>query len=119
VGLQEKFEAFHLANPHVYEELLDRALALKNAGVQYGSIAQLFEVLRYDYALRTHDEEFKLNNSHRAFYARLLMAACPALSGFFQVRSQEDEYRPDLVALGLAQKKPVRGARKTHRHIRP
>jgi len=99
--LGAEFELYHEENPHIFEELKERALVLKNAGRKRGSIAQLFEVLRYDHAVRTTGEEFKLGNNHRAFYARVLMAACPELRGFFIIHSQEHEYEPDLVALGI------------------
>ena len=37
--------------------------------------------------MTTPDPVFKLNNNHRAFYARLLMAQEAELEGFFEVRS--------------------------------
>lgn len=102
---KRSFERFHRANPHVYAELKARALALKEAGVTRGSIGQLFEVLRYDHAIQTQNSEFKLNNNHRAFYARVLMFECKELEGFFAVRGQwEGDYIPDLVYLGLRAK---------------
>jgi len=115
---QEAFETFHTENPHVYEELKERALALKRAGASHGGIGQLFEVLRYDYAIRTHGGEFKLNNNYRAFYARVLMAECAELEGFFSTRNQwGGEYSPDLVRLSLRKRAP-RERRRPRRRFR-
>jgi hypothetical protein len=84
--LQERFEAFHAENPHVYTALRRRALAVKERGVKHYGIAALFEVLRFS-ALMTTGEEWKLNNSYRAFFARKLMAEVPELEGFFEIRT--------------------------------
>jgi len=93
-SLEEKFEAFHGANPEVYAKLRELAFELKSRGVERYGMAGLFEVLRYESALQTVDAEtgeapeFKLNNSYRSFYARLLMEREPALAGFFELRTQ-------------------------------
>jgi hypothetical protein len=91
VGLDERFEEFHLANPLVYTALRALALKLLASGVRRYGIAGLFEVLRYEHVLRTRGEEFKLNNSFRAFYARRLMEREPRLDGFFETRTQRYE----------------------------
>jgi hypothetical protein len=84
--LAERFEAFHNENQHVYMALRRRALAAKEKGVKHYGIAALFEVLRFS-ALMTTGDEWKLNNSYRAFYARKLMAEVPELDGFFEIRT--------------------------------
>ena len=72
--LSERFEAFHEANPHVYESLwkLIRILREKNRD-RYG-MKGLFEVLRWEYALNTTEDEFKLNNNFTSFYSRIANA---------------------------------------------
>ncbi len=85
-SLDERFEAFHRANPHVYEELRRLALEMRRRGVRRYGIKGLFEVLRWRYALQTRGDEFKLNNSYTSRYARLLMEREPELRGFFEVR---------------------------------
>lgn len=80
------FSIFHAENPQVYVRLRELALAQIEAGASHGGIAQLFEVLRYEASLETSGEAFKLNNSHRAHYARLLMRNEPRLRGFFETR---------------------------------
>lgn len=84
---QERFEAFHEANPHVYRALRLLALRLRRSGRRHYGMKGLFEVLRFDRALRTDGDEFKLNNNYTAAYARKLMADEPELDGFFETRS--------------------------------
>lgn len=86
--LDQQFRKFHRENPDVYRRLLELALQLRAKGHTKGSIAMLFEVLRWEYALATTDADFKLNNNYRAFYARLLMTHEPRLRGFFETRVQ-------------------------------
>lgn len=90
-SLQERFEAFHQANPHVYEALKQLALNLKRRGMERCGIAGLFEVLRYRYTLQTSGDDYKLNNDYRSRYARLLMVQVPELRDFFETRCLSTE----------------------------
>ena len=86
--LEQRFNAFHQANPHVYANLRCLALDAKRKGRQVG-IKMLYEVLRWQYAMQTTDDsDFKLNNSYTSFYARLLMEREPELQGYFETRTQ-------------------------------
>jgi hypothetical protein len=78
--------AFHEANPQVYARLREIARDLRRRQVQRASIALLFERLRWISIVETTGDLYRLNNSHRAFYARLLMAE-PDLAGLFETRS--------------------------------
>lgn len=84
--IAEQFMAFHRANPNVYLALRKLAMNQVAAGRKRGSIKQLFEVLRYEYSLRTQGDEYKLNNNYHARYARLLMESEPVLRGWFETR---------------------------------
>lgn len=86
--LEREFEAFHAANPHVYATLVTLARRWVAAGNRHLGIATLFEVARYDRGLQTNRAEgdFKLNNNHRAFYARLIMQRERDLAGLFETR---------------------------------
>lgn len=90
--LEERFWAFHAANPTVYNLLRSLALDLKRRGRERYGIGGLFEVLRWQYAFHTTGEEFKLSNNHRAFYARLLMEREAELDGFFVLRPQRHKF---------------------------
>lgn len=82
---KERFDRFHAANPGVYRELARLARYLRGREIQRTAIALLFERLRWTY-LETHGDPYKLNNTYRAFYARLLMELEPDLEGFFITR---------------------------------
>lgn len=85
--LDERFLEFHEANPDVYAELVKLCRNVKSRGRERWSINAAFEVLRYS-RLQTRGDEFKLNNSHRALYARLIMENEPDLDGFFETRER-------------------------------
>lgn len=89
LSLEEQFALFHQANPHVYQALRQLAIQLAQRGHRRIGIKMLFEVLRWQYALRTDDpnSEFKLNNNYTSFYARLLDQE-PELNGRFELRTQ-------------------------------
>lgn len=88
--LAQAFDAFHASNPQVYLNLRALALEARAAGVVRGNIALLTERLRAS-AVATTGGPYKVDNSFRAFYARLLMANEPALQGFFQIRAERHD----------------------------
>ncbi len=51
--IQERFAAFHAANPHVAAHLAEMALALRRQGRTRYGIKALVEVLRFQYAVHT------------------------------------------------------------------
>lgn len=90
--LEERFLEFHHANPGVYDALVALARRWKDAGFEKIGIATLFEVLRWERGLAgVRDADgYKLNNSYRSRYARLIMANERDLLGFFDLRSLHD-----------------------------
>lgn len=87
--LEKRFKSFHEANPHVYTWLEEKALELVRAGRSRIGVAELIEDLRYVPSLFTKGEAaFKLNNSYRAFYARLLVHRRKELEPVIQLRRQ-------------------------------
>lgn len=89
---RELFEAFHARNPGVYSELERMCQALVDRGRRRIGIGMLFEVLRWNYYLATTDpdSEFRLNNNHRAYYARLIIERHPEWADLFQLRQVHD-----------------------------
>lgn len=83
---RQRFEQFHAAHPDVYDRLATHARKWKRRHPHRQSIAMLFEVLRYEEGLSTTGDPFKLDNSLRPFYARLLMDREPDLAGLFETR---------------------------------
>jgi hypothetical protein len=87
IALDDLFEDFHRNNPEVYVELVALARRWKERGFKKCGIGMLWEVLRWQRLMRdVHDGLFKLNNSYRSRYARLIMDTEPDLAGFFNVR---------------------------------
>jgi hypothetical protein len=87
-SLEERFARFHRENPSLYREFERRAMALYNAGAQHIGIAMIAEVIRYDEAVARRDA-YKVNNSYRAFYARMLVHDHPELSSLIETRGHE------------------------------
>jgi hypothetical protein len=87
--IQQRFERFHAANPHVYDALVKMARQLKARGHTKYGLAALFEVLRWQRAMETDDvntDRLKLSNDYRSRYARFIEAHEPDLEGFFSMR---------------------------------
>lgn len=86
LSIEEQFQAFHSANPQVYELLRSLALQMVRAGRERIGAKMLWERLRWEYALATTGDAYKLNNNLTSRYARLLMEREPVLAGAFETR---------------------------------
>jgi hypothetical protein len=86
--IEERFQAFHQANPWVYAALVRLARRRTAAGIRRIGIGMLFEVLRWEWQGATTDPnaEWKLNNNYRSRFARLIMDNEPDLAGVFETR---------------------------------
>jgi hypothetical protein len=80
------FRKFHDANPNVYDKLVELARYVRDAGWQHYGIGALWEQLRWHYRFERKDDDFKLNNNFRAYYARFIMQQNEDLKDFFEVR---------------------------------
>lgn len=88
--LAHRFEAFHEANPHVYDTLVRLARQwMQQTGRRKIGISMLFERARWDLAIQTNSPDFRLNNSYRAFYSRLIQAQESDLRDIFDCRASE------------------------------
>ena len=90
-ALERRFARFHEANPHVYRALETVALRELAEGARWIGIGQLCEQLRADPAIATAGDAFKINNSFRALYARLLLHRYPRLDGVLRVRDRREK----------------------------
>jgi hypothetical protein len=86
--LEQAALAFHRENPHVLREIVQVCLRVRRAGRVHWSINGAFEVVRYNGEITTTGRTYKLNNNHRAFYARWIMRDVPDLRDFFCTREQ-------------------------------
>lgn len=94
--LDERFTEFHQANPHVYDRLVAMAREWRVAGHDFGSIAMFFEALRYEVGRTNSTDQFKLNNSLRSRYARLIAWNEPDLAHFFHTRALRTDWEDSL-----------------------
>lgn len=96
----ERFEAFHALNPHVYDALVSLARRFIAAtGKRKLGAQRLVEIARWDMELATKgEEEFEINNTYRAYYARLIMWQEPDLHDVFDLRHapEPDAWIADL-----------------------
>lgn len=99
--IQERFEAFHRANPSVLKVIISIARELRNAGMSKFGISLVYERIRWLYAIQTHGDDYKVNNDFRAFYARVAMCLCEDLDGVFDIRAQTNQYIPNFAALNI------------------
>lgn len=89
----KRFWKFHQENPEVYHWLVRAAKTRMGEGYPKYGIGALWEQLRWHvrYMVKTDDKP-RLCNTHRAYYARLIMKHEPDLAEFFVVRdSKADE----------------------------
>lgn len=98
-SIADRFAEFHAKSPEVYSTLVALARQwVARTGRRRLGIATLFERARWELAISTSDPDFKLNNSYRAYYARLIMRAEPDLADLFATRESE----ADAWFVGLA-----------------
>lgn len=84
------FEAFHEANPRVYDTLVRLAREwVTLTGSHRLGMQTLYERTRWEVAVQTSDPDYRLNNNHVPFYARLIMYREPDLDGMFEIRRSE------------------------------
>lgn len=89
LSIQERFQAFHEANPWVCRMLVKMTRELIEKGHKRVGMKMLFECLRWQYMRQTVDpnSSFLLNNSFSSRYSRLVQEQEPDLAGVFEVRT--------------------------------
>ncbi len=88
--IEEQFEKFLIANPHVYREFVARALKLRRAGWKHYGAKAIVEVIRYDHNVKTESRDpFKVNNNFTCLLARKAMAEYSELADFFETRERK------------------------------
>lgn len=85
--IDERFRAFHAANPHVFDLLVILARRMTARGGRVG-IKACWERLRWEYRERVEGDDWAwLNNDYTSRYARLIAETCPDLADAFEVRA--------------------------------
>ena len=90
--LEAEFKKFHADNPKVYELFKQFALQAIAAGRKKLSVSLIIERIRWECVIATtSNDEFKINNNHRAYYARKFMQDFPKHAGLFSTRVTKGE----------------------------
>ena len=84
--LEKAFNKFHKENPHVYRMFDEYAREAFATGRKLFAVATVWEVMRWYTTVKTNDPTYKLNNNHKAYYARLWMSRMEKREGFFRTR---------------------------------
>jgi hypothetical protein len=85
--IQERFHAFDIAHPEVYEAFKTFALRLLAAGRTHYSADGILHTVRFHTAVNgDRDGGFKIDNNFSSRYARKLAEEMPDFSEFFEFR---------------------------------
>lgn len=102
--IDDKFQAFHAANPEVFEKFREFAelLIFKNRGKMSGALIMervRWEALtgRFRQGSTFTLEGFKIDNNFTALYVRKLVAEYPVFGGKFETRKRKVEAQPATV----------------------
>jgi len=93
--IEVRFWAIHLVNPRIYKRIDDQCWSMLAQGrIRYG-VDAFFNTIRWDSGLSMNGEdEFKMNDHYRPYYARLWLQNNPEHWGFFELRRVKGEYPP-------------------------
>ena len=89
LALDYECSKFIEENPDIWRQFRLLAVKLKARGIERYGAKAIWEVLRYELALKavTTGEKYALNNNHVSRFARKLMEEEPdEFSGFFEIR---------------------------------
>lgn len=87
-SIDDRFRAFHRANPHVYARLVELVADAVLRGETRIGAGALFEQLRYAERTETNGDRYRLNNDFRAPYVRLLVQEHPEWRDLFETRAR-------------------------------
>ena len=92
--IEREFAAFHRANPTIYNRLEMLCVDAMRKGATRISVYELSEYLRMHVNIpKAPGAEYKVNNSYRPLYARLLIHNVPALAALIETRSRREKRR--------------------------
>jgi hypothetical protein len=85
--LWTEFEKFDKDNPVIWELIQRFCKSVLDAGQTKWSISGIFERIRWEiYVVTKSKDDWKINNNHRAYYARKWLAEHPEYPKFFEIR---------------------------------
>jgi hypothetical protein len=85
--IQQAFEAFHAANPWVYQAFARLTADWLGQGHRRVGMKMLTEVIRWQYGRQTESPDgFKINNNFTSRYVRFLIRTHPEWADVFETR---------------------------------
>jgi hypothetical protein len=84
--LERAFWRFHHNNPHVYAIFSRLCRQVRARGFAHYSVDAIWQRMRWHFTIETSDPDFKLNDHHRAYYARYYLEQHPEAGDFFELR---------------------------------
>tara|TARA_R110002020_G_scaffold27590_1_gene89043 strand:+ start:627 stop:971 length:345 start_codon:yes stop_codon:yes gene_type:complete len=88
-NLAVRWQLFDKENPRVYDLFKRYAFQAIKAGAAYCSGSLIVERIRWEVAIQTLGEDFKVPNEFIPFMTRKFMTDFPAHEGFFETRKSE------------------------------
>jgi len=88
---QREFNAFNAENPAVWEYFERFTLEAITAGHRKISHWLIINRIRWEVAMVTTGQDFKICNNHIAFYARLFVKVHPQYRFIFNLKRMDDE----------------------------
>ena len=88
---RQRWLEWHLANPHVYELFKAFTFQAIDRGHKRLSAWLVVNRIRWETAVETNGEDFKISNNFIAYYARLFMEEHPRYRGFFRTKPLKEE----------------------------
>jgi hypothetical protein len=90
--LQERFDRWVAANPHIIEHFRRFAREVKRSGARQYGIKAIAERVRWHVRIEKGEEDFKVDNNYMSRLSRLLVERDPALAGMFSFRALRKEH---------------------------
>ncbi len=87
----EEFMSWLPDNEHVWNAFALEAMKIKRAGFKRYSARTIIHVLRHHSAIAEADGEWKINNNHSPYLARLFDLCYPHYAGLFEYRKIKNE----------------------------
>jgi|TARA_B110000285_G_scaffold160910_1_gene179735 hypothetical protein len=91
MSTKERWWGWHKENPHVYQMFSSFTKTAIDAGLPHSSAWLIVNRIRWETAIETQGDTFKISNDFIAYYARLFMVYNPEHDGFFRTKKLKDE----------------------------
>lgn len=106
--LRDRAHRWMRENPEAMRHFAAFAEQLRSRGRRFG-IGFLTERVRWEMTVRGAGEDFKVNNSYRAYVARELIANDPRLAGHIKCRVTKAADKPARESVAAAEVNPLAG----------